>query len=130
MDDMIAGRSPAAGAGGPSAQDRPTAPLTLRTLFNLSGEFLQACSSKAYDYYKEKRYVEAELVSRWLVATDHRNWFYRTLVAACLQKQGRVPDAIAEVDEGLKFEPGHADLLALKAVLLELPAARDRAAKP
>jgi Flp pilus assembly protein TadD len=90
-------------------------PLT--ALINISPALLQDCAAKAYEFCQSQNYTQAQVLARGLVAADHRDWYYRTLLAVCLQKLGRTAEAIEVVDQGLRYCPGQPDLLALRAAL-------------
>ena len=104
-----------------AAAEKFLAERTLTSLLSISRESLSACARKAYELFAAGQYREAEVFGRGLVAADHRDWYYRTLLAATLQKQGRTQDAVAILDEGLTYLPANPDLLALRAVLTGRP---------
>ena len=90
-------------------------PLT--ALLPISPALLQDCAAKAYEFCQSQNYTHAEVLARGLVAADHRDWYYRSLLAVCLQKQGRKAEAIQVVEEGLRYRPAHPELVALRAAL-------------
>jgi hypothetical protein len=101
---------------------------TLTMLLDIDPDTLDVARRMAFDLVGNGAFDKAEVISRGLVAADHRFWYYRTLLAVSLQKLGRVGEAIDQVNEGLKYEPGHPELSALKTVLLHLPASAASAA--
>jgi hypothetical protein len=88
-------------------------PLT--TLLPISAGLLDACTAKAYALCATQAYANAEVISRGLVAAEPGNWYYRTLLAVCLHKLHRRNEAMQVVDVGLRFQPAHPELLALRA---------------
>jgi Flp pilus assembly protein TadD len=86
-------------------------------LLAISESVLRDCAIQGYEMCKAGRYADAEVVGRGLVAADHRDWYFRTLLAVPLAKLGRKAEAIQVIDEGLRFHPGHRDLVALRASL-------------
>jgi hypothetical protein len=90
---------------------------TLQTLFDIDQRTLDDCAKHAYSLLQESAFSQAEVISRGLVAANHRFWYYRTILAVTLQKQGRLAEAIEQVNEGLRYQPGHSELVALKRVL-------------
>jgi Flp pilus assembly protein TadD len=97
---------------------------TLSSLISIDPALLYQAAVTSYECLQNGQLHEAEVISRGLVAANHRFWYYRTLLAVSLQRLGRVAEAIDQTNEGLKYQPGHPDLLALKAVLVLLPASQ------
>jgi hypothetical protein len=100
---------------------------TLASLLGTSRAVLNRATTTAYECLQNGQLHEAEVIGRGLVAADHRSWYYRTLLAFTLQRRGRIADAINHVDQGLKYSPGHPDLLTLRSVLVQLPNASSAA---
>jgi tetratricopeptide (TPR) repeat protein len=100
---------------------------TIRELVDMPQQALDECLSMAYRLYSQGRFAQAEVMCRGLVAADHRYWYAHALLAATLQKLGRFREALAEVDEGLRHEPGNDKLLAQRAHLERLVAALAKA---
>jgi len=90
-------------------------PLT--SLLPISAGLLDACTAKAYALCATQAYANAEVISRGLVAAEPANWYYRTLLAVCLHKLHRRHEAMQVVEVGLRFQPAHPELLALRAAL-------------
>jgi hypothetical protein len=94
---------------------------TLASLMDTDPAVYEFATITAFECLRNGQSHQAEVISRGLVAADHRFWYYRTLLGFALQRLGRVGEAIEQMDLGLKYNPGHSDLLALKAVLVDLP---------
>ena len=93
----------------------------LASLMETDPVLLDLAAVTAFQYLQNGRAQQAEVISRGLVAANHRFWYYRTLLGFALQRLGRIAEAIQQTDEGLEYQPGQPDLLALKAVLVHLP---------
>ena len=84
---------------------------------DIAPEALDTCRMTGYELYKARNYVQAELVCRGLVAADQHNWYHHSLLAATLQKMGRYAEAIAQVEEGLRYLPEQPRLLSLRTAI-------------
>ena len=89
----------------------------MRALLGIPTEVLDQFMAIAFQLYKDGRYPQAEIVCRGLLAADHRYWYPYSLYAATLQKMGRFGEAIAQLDQGLRHEPGQPKLLALREAI-------------
>ena len=89
----------------------------LKSLLRIPEAPLLDCAAKAYELCQQGHHAQAEVIGQGLVATDHHNWYYRTLLAVSLSKLGRRVEARHVVDEGLRFHPGQRDLVSLRAAL-------------
>jgi hypothetical protein len=90
----------------------------MRAILGIPTEVLDQFMATAFQLYQGGRYPEAEVICRGLLAADHRYWYPYSLYASTLQKLGRFQEAVAQVDLGLKYEPGHPKLLALREAIL------------
>ncbi len=87
----------------------------MRILARIPNEVLDQAMAQAFSLYQAKRYADAETLCKGLLAADHRYWWAYSLYAAVLRKQGRLREALAQVETGLRFEPGQPKLLAMRA---------------
>lgn len=94
----------------------------LRHLLGLPEAELDQAMATAYQLYQAGRLAEAEIICRGLIAADHTYWWCYSLYAAVLRKQGRIRDAIEQLDRGLRYEPAQPKLLAMRAELLRFVA--------
>jgi predicted Zn-dependent protease len=91
---------------------------TLRQILNISDAAMDQAMAIAYQLYLTRRFAEAETVCRGLIACDHRYWWSRSLHASVLRRLGRHEEALAAVEEGLKYEPRQPKLLLMRAELV------------
>jgi predicted Zn-dependent protease len=92
---------------------------TLREIFGIPEEALDAVMATAYQLYQAGRHMEVEVLCRGLIAADHRYWWSYSLYAATLRRMGRLHEAIEQLDRGLVYEPGAPKLLAMRSELRE-----------
>src|SRR5215475_9408703 len=92
---------------------------TMREIFGIPEEALDAVMATAYQLYQAGRYPEVEVLCRGLVAADHKYWWSYSLYAATLRKLGRPHEAVALVEKGLVYEPGEPKLLLMCSELRE-----------
>lgn len=78
------------------------------------------CTQRAHQLYRQGHHAQAELIARGLLELDPGSLYLRTLLVGCLQKQGRVEEAIVQVEEALALQPGDVDLAALREALIQL----------
>jgi len=90
---------------------------TMRSIFGIPEEALDAVMATAYHLYQAGRYQEVEVLCRGLVAADHKYWWSYSLYAATLRKLGRPREAITLVDKGLVYEPDEPKLLLMRSDL-------------
>jgi len=90
---------------------------TMRALFGIPEEALDAVMATAYQLYQAGRYLEVEVLCRGLIAADHTYWWSYSLYAAALRRLGRLREAVELLDRGLVYEPGAAKLIAMRAEL-------------
>lgn len=91
----------------------------LKTILNLSGEALDQVMATAYVLYQVGRYTEVEVLCKGLVAADHQYWWSYSLYAAALREMGRLPEALQQIELGLRWEPGQPKLLEMRSELLD-----------
>lgn len=87
---------------------------TMKSIFGISDEALDAVMALAYQLYRTGRYPEAEVLCRGLVAADHTYWWSYSLYAATLRRLGRLPEALAALEKGLAHEPNEPKLLFMR----------------
>jgi tetratricopeptide (TPR) repeat protein len=87
---------------------------TMKSIFGISDEALDAVMALAYQLYRIGRYPEAEVLCRGLVAADHTYWWSYSLYAATLRRLGRLPAALAALEKGLAHEPNEPKLLFMR----------------
>ena len=91
---------------------------TMRSIFGIPEEALDAVMATAYQLYQAGRYPEVAVLCRGLIAADHTYWWSYSLYAATLRRLGRLRDAVAQLDQGLVYEPGAPKLVAMRIELL------------
>jgi tetratricopeptide (TPR) repeat protein len=89
--------------------------LKMKSLLGIPDEALDAVMALAFQLYQARRYREVEVLCRGLIAADHTYWWSYSLYAAALRRLGRLPEALAQVDRGLTYEPKASRLLAMRA---------------
>ncbi len=92
---------------------------TMRSIFGIPEEALDAVMATAYHLYQAGRYPEVEVLCLGLVAADHKYWWSYSLYAATLRKLGRLREAVELVDKGLAYEPDEPKLLLMRSELRE-----------
>jgi len=90
---------------------------TMRSIFGIPEAALDAVMATAYQLYQAGRYPEVAILCRGLIAADHKYWWSYSLYAATLRRLGRLPDAIAVLDQALVYEPDSAKLLLMRSEL-------------
>ena len=105
---------------------------TMRSIFGIPEEALDAVMATAYQLYQAGRYPEVEVLCRGLIAADHKYWWSYSLYAATLRRLGRLRDAVEQLERGLVYEPDEPKLLVMRselrdAISREESAARDAA---
>jgi hypothetical protein len=91
---------------------------TMRSIFGIPEDALDAVMATAYQLYQAGRYPEVAVLCRGLIAADHTYWWSYSLYAATLRRLGRLRDAVAQLDQGLVYEPGAPKLVAMRIELL------------
>jgi len=92
---------------------------TMKSLFGIPDEALDAIMALAYQLYQLGRYPEVEVLCRGLLAADHKYWWSYSLYAATLRRLGRLSEALAEVEKGLAYEPNEPKLLFMRGEIGE-----------
>jgi hypothetical protein len=92
---------------------------TMRSIFGIPEEALDAIMATAYQLYQAGRYPEVEVLCRGLVAADHKYWWSYSLYAATLRKLGRLREAVDLIEKGLVYEPDEPKLLLMRSELRE-----------
>ena len=90
---------------------------TMRSIFGIPEEALDAVMATAYHLYQAGRYPEVEVLCRGLVAADHKYWWSYSLYAATLRRLGRLREAVELLDMGLAYEPDEPKLLLMRSEL-------------
>ena len=90
---------------------------TMRSIFGIPEEALDAVMATAYHLYQAGRYLEVEVLCRGLVAADHKYWWSYSLLAATLRRLGRLREAMEQLEMGLVYEPDEAKLLLMRSEL-------------
>ena len=92
---------------------------TMKSIFGITDEALDAIMALAYQLYLVGRYIEAEVLCRGLVAADHKYWWSYSLYAATLRRLGRLQEALAQLEKGLAYEPREPKLLLMRGEIRE-----------
>ena len=90
---------------------------TMRSIFGIPEEALDAVMATAYQLYQAGRYPEVEVLCRGLIAADHKYWWSYSLYAATLRRLGRPEEALAQLEKGLAYEPNEPKLLLMRSEL-------------
>ena len=90
---------------------------TMRDIFGIPEEALDAVMATAYQLYQAARFPEVEVLCRGLIAADHKYWWSYSLYAATLRRLGRLQEAVEQLDRGLVYEPNEAKLLLMRSEL-------------
>jgi predicted Zn-dependent protease len=90
---------------------------TMRDIFGIPEEALDAVMATAYQLYQASRFPEVEVLCRGLIAADHKYWWSYSLYAATLRRLGRLQDAVEQLDRGLVYEPNEPKLLLMRSEL-------------
>jgi predicted Zn-dependent protease len=90
---------------------------TMRDIFGIPEEALDAVMATAYQLYQAGRFLEVEVLCRGLIAADHRYWWSYSLYAATLRRLGRLQDAVEQLERGLVYEPDEPKLLLMRSEL-------------
>jgi hypothetical protein len=90
---------------------------TMRSIFGIPEEALDAVMATAYQLYQAGRHPEVEILCRGLIAADHKYWWSYSLYAATLRRLGRLREAIEQLEMGLVYEPDEPKLLLMRSEL-------------
>ena len=102
---------------------------TMKSIFGIPDEALDAVMALAYQLYQVGRYADAEVLCRGLIAADHKYWWSYSLYAATLRRLGRLREALAELEKGLSYEPNEPKLLFMRSEIGEALARETRTTK-
>jgi len=92
---------------------------TMKSIFGIPDQALDAIMALAYQLYQVGRYADAEVLCRGLIAADHKYWWSYSLYAATLRRLGRLREALAELEKGLAYEPNEPKLLFMRGEIAE-----------
>jgi tetratricopeptide (TPR) repeat protein len=101
---------------------------TMKSIFGISDEALDAVMALAYQLYQVGRYAEAEVLCRGLIAADHRYWWSYSLYAATLRRLGQLREALVELEKGLTYEPNEPKLLFMRGEIREALGQQEKSA--
>ena len=73
---------------------------TMRDIFGIPEEALDAVMATAYQLYQAGRFPEVEVLCRGLIAADHKYWWSYSLYAATLRRLGRLREAVEQLEQG------------------------------
>ena len=90
---------------------------TMRSIFGIPEEALDAVMATAYQLYQAGRFPEVEVLCRGLIAADHKYWWSYSLYAATLRRLGRLREAVEQLEMGLAYEPDQPKLLLMRSEL-------------
>jgi tetratricopeptide (TPR) repeat protein len=102
---------------------------TMKSIFGIPDEALDAIMALAYQLYQVGRYADVEVLCRGLIAADHKYWWSYSLYAATLRRLGRLPEALDQLDKGLIYEPNEPKLLFMRGEIGEALARETRPSK-
>jgi predicted Zn-dependent protease len=92
----------------------------MRAILGIPDEILDQAMAVAYQAYRASQYDDAEVLCKGLLAADHRYWWVYSLYAAVLRNQGRLEEALVQVECGLRYEPQQPKLVAMRKELRTL----------
>jgi tetratricopeptide (TPR) repeat protein len=92
---------------------------TMKSIFGISDEALDAVMALAYQLYQVGRYPEVAVLCRGLIAADHKYWWSYSLYAATLRRLGKLQEALEELTKGLVYEPAQPKLLFMRNEICE-----------
>ncbi len=110
----------------PPAARRFLEETTMKSLFGIPDEALDSIMALAYQLYQVGRYADVEVLCRGLIAADHKYWWSYSLYAATLRRLGRLPEALAQLEKGLAYEPDEPKLLFMRSEISEALARETR----
>ncbi|HTB61360.1 MAG TPA: tetratricopeptide repeat protein [Polyangia bacterium] len=92
---------------------------TMKSIFGIPDEALDAIMALAYQLYQVGRYPEVEVLCRGLIAADHKYWWSYSLYAATLRRLGKLEEALEALAKGLLYEPNEPKLLFMRGEIRE-----------
>jgi hypothetical protein len=102
----------------------------MKALIGIPDDALDAVMAVAYQLYQAGRYAEVEVLCRGLTAADHTYWWSYSLHAATLRRMGNLPEALAEVEKGLSYEPSNEKLTLMRKEIVEAIAQAEATPSP
>jgi tetratricopeptide (TPR) repeat protein len=93
---------------------------TMKTLLGIPDEALEAVTAIGYQLYQSGRYPEVEILCRGLIAANHKDGWAYALLGATLRRLGKLAEALAAVEEGLRFAPDDSKLRFMRGELCEV----------
>ncbi len=90
------------------------ATTTMKSILGIDQHALDQVMATAYLLYQAGHYEQVDVLCLGLVAANHTYWWSYSLHAAALRGLGRFPEALAQLDKGLVYEPGEPKLLAMR----------------
>lgn len=94
----------------------------LRDLLAMPDAYLDQAMAQAFQLFGARRYDDAEILCRGILAADPKYWYAYALHAMTLVRRGNLGEALARVERALEHEPGEEKLLALRSEILGLQA--------
>ena len=91
---------------------------TMKSLLGIDQHALDQVMATAYLLYQAGRDEQVDVLCRGLIAADHTYWWSYSLHAAALRRLGRLSEALAQLDQGLEYEPREPKLLEMRAELV------------
>lgn len=89
-------------------------PTPLAEEFDIPDAVLKQAAQMTYDLLTAEQFDDAIVLGRGLVAADEGNWYYRSLLGTALFRKREMKGALEIVEDGLKYQPNQADLVALR----------------
>jgi hypothetical protein len=99
---------------------------TMKALFGIPDEALDAIMALAHQLYQVGRYADTEVLCRGLIAADHKYWWSYSLYAATLRRLGRLRESLDQLEKGLAYEPNEPKLLFMRREIGEALARETR----
>ncbi|HVZ74690.1 MAG TPA: hypothetical protein VHJ20_20045 [Polyangia bacterium] len=91
---------------------------TMKSILGIDQHALDQVMATAYLLYQSGRYEQVDVLCRGLIAADHTYWWSYSLHAAALRRLGRFPEALAQLDNGLSYEPNEPKLRLMRDELI------------
>jgi tetratricopeptide (TPR) repeat protein len=92
----------------------------LRDLLAMPDAYLDQAMAQAFQLFSARRYDEAEIMCRGILAADPKYWYAYALHAMTLVRRGRLDEALSRVEKALAYEPAQEKLLGLMAEIRQL----------
>jgi hypothetical protein len=117
-------------AATPSSVEQYLETTTMKSILGIDQHALDQVMATAYLLYQAGRDEQVDVLCRGLIAADHTYWWSYSLHAAALRRLGRLSEALAQLDLGLRYEPREPKLLEMRAELVAALAAEKATATP